>query len=100
MLSWRSGGWRGSRGGGRERLAGLQAQWPRSPYIALWSRLRTFKAEDLEKALIAGRVVKSNLMRVTLHLVSAAHFHLYRAAIETGAQSGWSGSAAAAGEGL
>ena len=83
-----------------ERLAGLQAQWPRSPYIALWSRLRTFKAEDLEKALISGRVVKSNLMRVTLHLVSAAHFHLYRAAIETGAQSGWSGSAAAAGESL
>ena len=83
-----------------ERLAGLQAQWPPSPYIALWSRLRDFRAEDLESALIEGRVVKSNLMRVTLHLVSAAHFHLYRAAIETEAQSGWSGSAAAAGESL
>jgi uncharacterized protein YcaQ len=83
-----------------ERLAGLQAQWPRSPYIALWSRLRDFRAEDLESALIEGRVVKSNLMRVTLHLVSAADFHLYRAAIEIEAQSGWSGSAAAAGESL
>jgi uncharacterized protein YcaQ len=83
-----------------ERLAGLQAQWPRSPYIALWSRLRDFRAEDLESALIEGRVVKSNLMRVTLHLVSAADLHLYRAAIETDTQSGWSGSAEAAGESL
>ena len=83
-----------------ERLAGLQAQWPRSPYIALWSRLRNFRAEDLEQALIAGLVVKSNLMRVTLHLVAAADFHLYRTAIETEAQSGWWGSAVAAGESL
>ena len=83
-----------------ERLAGLQAQWPRSPYIALWSRLRDFRAADLESALIEGRVLKSNLMRVTLHLVSAAQFHLYRAATDADAQSGWSGSAAAAGESL
>jgi len=83
-----------------ERLAGLQGQWPRSPYLALWSRLRDFRAETLESALVEGRVVKSNLMRVTLHLVSAAEFHLYRAAIETETQSGWSGSAAAAGESL
>src|SRR5260221_2968979 len=83
-----------------ERLAGLQAQWPPSPYIALWSRLRDFRAEDLEAALIEGRVVKSNLMRVTLHLVSIADFQLYRTAIETEMQSGWSGSAAAAGESL
>jgi uncharacterized protein YcaQ len=83
-----------------ERLAGLQAQWPRSPYIALWSRLRDFRAEDLEAALLEGRVLKSNLMRVTLHLVSKADFPLYRAAIETEGQTGWSGSAAAAGDAL
>src|SRR5260221_718708 len=83
-----------------ERLAGLQAQWPPSPYIALWSRLRDFRVEDLEAALIEGRVVKSNLMRVTLHLVSTADFQLYRTAIETETQSGSSGSAAAAGESL
>jgi uncharacterized protein YcaQ len=83
-----------------ERLGGLQAQWPRSPYIALWSRLRDFRAADLEAALIEGRVVKSNLMRVTLHLVSAAEFHLFRAAVDADRQSGWSGSAEAAGESL
>jgi uncharacterized protein YcaQ len=83
-----------------ERLAGLQAQWPRSPYVALWSRLRDFRAETLESALIEGRVVKSNLMRITLHLVSANEFHLYRAAIEADEQSGWSGSQDAAGESL
>lgn len=31
-----------------ERLAGLQAQWSPSPYLALWSRLRGFQIEDLQ----------------------------------------------------
>ncbi len=83
-----------------ERLAGLQAQWPRSPYVALWSRLRDFRAEDLEDALVDGRVIKSTLMRVTLHLVSAREFNLFRAAVDTAAQSGWGPALAAAGDRL
>ncbi len=53
------------------RLAGLNAQHRRSPYIALWSRLRAFQRSDLETALTAGHVVKATLMRGTLHLVPA-----------------------------
>ena len=57
-----------------ERLSGLQAQWPPSPYVALWSRLEGFEREQLVEALAAGRVVKATLMRRTLHLVSARDY--------------------------
>jgi uncharacterized protein YcaQ len=83
-----------------ERLGALQAQWPRSPYVALWSRLRDFQAGDLETALLEGRVVKSTLMRVTLHLVSARDFHLFRSAVDTAGQSGWGSALVDAGDRL
>lgn len=54
------------------RLAGLQAQYPNSPYIALWSRLDGFDIADLEGARDARTVVKATVMRGTLHLVAAA----------------------------
>jgi DNA glycosylase AlkZ-like len=64
-----------------ERLAALQAQWPPSPYIALWSRLEGFRIPKLERALAAGKVVKATLMRSTLHIVSSADYFAFAAAI-------------------
>lgn len=61
-----------------ERLAGMQAQHSPAPYIGLWSRLRDFRREELEAAVMADRVVKATLMRGTLHLVSARDFDRYR----------------------
>lgn len=63
-----------------ERLAGMQAQYSPSPYIGLWSRLRNFQRDELERALIDNLVFKATLMRGTLHLVSAREFDLYRLA--------------------
>lgn len=63
-----------------ERLAGMQAQYSPSPYIGLWSRVRDFKREELEKALSAHLVYKATLMRGTLHLVSARQFDHFRIA--------------------
>jgi hypothetical protein len=60
-----------------ERLAGLQAQWPPSPYIGLWSRLQGFKRDALERAVRAGQVVKPTVMRGTLHLITSRDYPLF-----------------------
>ena len=57
-----------------ERIGGLQAQEPASPYIGLWARISGFGAATLTAAIVDRRVVKSTLMRATLHLVSASDF--------------------------
>jgi hypothetical protein len=60
-----------------ERLAGLQAQWPPSPYIGLWSRLTGFRRDALERAVRRGEVVKPTVMRGTLHLVTARDYPMF-----------------------
>lgn len=60
-----------------ERLAGMQAQWPPSPYIGLWSRIVGFKREMLERAVLDGRVVKPTVMRGTLHLVTGRDYPMF-----------------------
>jgi hypothetical protein len=60
-----------------ERVGGLQAQWPPSPYIGLWTRLADFKREALERAVRRGDVVKPTVMRGTLHLVTARDYPMF-----------------------
>jgi hypothetical protein len=60
-----------------ERVGALQAQWPPSPHVALWSRLVGFRREHLMRALERRRVVKATLMRTTLHHVSARDYLAY-----------------------
>ena len=54
-----------------EHLVGLQAQVPRDPYVALWSRLDGFRPESLSTLVCDRAVVRTTVMRATLHLVSA-----------------------------
>ena len=64
-----------------ERLAGLQAQLPSSPYLALWARVEGFERPALERALGQRRIVKALLMRATMHLVSARDYPYLDAAV-------------------
>ncbi len=54
-----------------EHLVGMQAQSPTAPYIGLWARLDGFQIADLADAILDRRLVRSSLMRGTIHLVSA-----------------------------
>ncbi|MBI3748138.1 MAG: AlkZ family DNA glycosylase [Chloroflexi bacterium] len=54
-----------------ERIGGLQAQEPASPYLGLWSRLVDLAAATLDREIRDRRLVKAGLFRGTLHLVSA-----------------------------
>ncbi len=52
-------------------LVGLQAQEPRDPYVALWSRLVDFEATQLESLLLDREVVRLVVQRGTVHAVTA-----------------------------
>ena len=54
-----------------EHLVGLQAQVPHNPYLALWSRLDGFDPHELSRLLLDRHVVRTVVMRATIHLVSA-----------------------------
>jgi hypothetical protein len=65
-----------------ERLAGMQAQEPKHPFVGLWTRVEGFACEDLLSALRAREVVRATLMRSTLHLTSAADYAAVRMALQ------------------
>lgn len=54
-----------------ERLVGMQAQIPGNPYVGLWSRLTAFRPAALSDMVARGEVLRAQLMRSTIHLVTA-----------------------------
>jgi hypothetical protein len=60
-----------------EGVAGLQAQWANSPYVALWSRLEGFDRDQLARALKRGTLAKATLMRTTLHIVTPRDYYAF-----------------------
>lgn len=64
------------------RSGGLQAQVPRPPFVALWSRVADFKAEDLVRAVTKHELVRATMMRATIHLMTRADYLALRSAIQ------------------
>ena len=58
-------------------LTPLQGQHAPAPFLALAARLDDFARADLEAALSAGAVVKTTVMRLTLHLAAADDYPAY-----------------------
>ena len=79
-----------------ERLAGLQAQQARPPFIGLWSRLARFTREDLLKVLHARTVIRVTAMRGTLHLISARDYLGWRGPLQPALDRGISSIVGAA----
>jgi hypothetical protein len=65
-----------------QRVVALQAQQPASPYVALWNRLAGFHPAELDAAFAGHRVVRAQLMRITMHAVCAEDHQAFREAME------------------
>lgn len=61
-----------------EKLAGMQAQIPRAPYVGLWTRLKDFRREALADLITERKVVKATLMRGTLHFLTTDDYVRHR----------------------
>ncbi|MGI8729799.1 MAG: winged helix DNA-binding domain-containing protein [Solirubrobacteraceae bacterium] len=58
-------------------LTPLQGQDSPAPYVALAARVEGFERDNLRSAIDAGEVVKTTIMRNTLHLVAASDHPAY-----------------------
>ena len=57
-----------------EHLIALQAQWPRPPFVGLWTRLEGFERRQLAALFDARTVVRATFIRATIHVLSARDF--------------------------
>jgi hypothetical protein len=53
-------------------LVGLQGQVPLVPHLALWDRLAGYDPAELDGLMTSRQVVRTQLMRTTIHTVTAA----------------------------
>lgn len=65
-----------------EKLAGLQAQLARPPFIGLWTRIENFKRADLLRLIERGEVLRATWIRATIHLLTREDYAAFRSTIQ------------------
>ncbi len=70
----------------------MQCQEPPAPFFGLWSRLRDFDPAELVRLLEGGDVVRTTMMRATLHLVSTRDFRAWRPLFQPMLETRFNGS--------
>jgi uncharacterized protein YcaQ len=64
-------------------VCGVQAQVMNSARVALWTRNRDIRQQDLSRTLMEKRsLVRTSCMRQTLHLLPASEFYIYIEALK------------------
>lgn len=71
------------------RLTPLQGQHSPAPYIALAARLDGITRDDLQAAFSTRSVVKTTIMRLTLHVAAAADYPAYAQLTRQGQMRTW-----------
>lgn len=72
-----------------ELMGCLQAQYAPSMYVGLWSRVAGLTRGGLTRVLEQRRAVQATLMRVTIHLVSAADYWPLALAVREARRALW-----------
>lgn len=69
-------------------LVGLQAQQPQPPFVGLWTRVAGFERAALLQLLHDRKIIRSTLMRGTLHLMTADDYQSLRSTLQPGLTAG------------
>jgi winged helix DNA-binding protein len=71
-----------------ERLVAMQAQWPRPPFVGLWSRVAGFERSDLTSLFIQKKAVRATSLRGTIHVSSAKDYLGFRPVVQPALEAG------------
>src|SRR5688572_6159058 len=71
-----------------ERLLAIQAQWPKPPFIALFSRLLDFDRDDLSRLVRKNAIVRGTAWRSTIFVMTAKDYAAFRATIQPALERG------------
>jgi hypothetical protein len=74
-----------------EQVVALQAQVSSPPYFGLWSRVNDFEPSQLMQLRDSEKVVRTALLRSTLHWVTAVDYQWIRPVIQPALEKAWQG---------